>query len=101
MAVFMLLVELSQAVKAPLVGAGTYYTKCFDLIPQAISISMLNLMGMERGVLMAFHGMYTELRRKLKIKGCLGTWWQATNGILQGCPLSVIMINALTTTWKR
>ena len=36
-----------------------------------------------------------------KIKGCLGVWWAATNGVLQGCPLSVIVINALTTTCKR
>ena len=36
-----------------------------------------------------------------KIKGCLGAWWAAINGVLQGCPLSVIVINALTTTWKR
>ena len=26
---------------------------------------------------------------------------QATNGILQGCPLSVVFINMLTTVWKR
>ena len=35
-AVLTLLVELSQVLKAPLVGAGTDYTKCFDLIPKAI-----------------------------------------------------------------
>ena len=34
-------------------------------------------------------------------KGCLGAWWQATNGILQGCPLSVMVMKELTTTWKR
>ena len=43
-----LLVELSQVLKAPQVGAGTDYTKCFDLIPKAISVAMLDLMGMER-----------------------------------------------------
>ena len=46
-AVLMLLVELSQAPKAPLVGAGTDYTKCFDLIPKAIPVAMLHLMGTE------------------------------------------------------
>ena len=35
-AVLTLLVELSQVLKAPPVGAGTDYTKCFDLIPKAI-----------------------------------------------------------------
>ena len=62
-AVLTLLVELSQELKA-LVGAGTDYTKCFDLIPKAISVAMLDLMGMERGVLNAFHGMYSQLRGK-------------------------------------
>ena len=35
-----------------------------------------------------------------KIVRCLRAWWAATNGVLQGCLLSVIVINALTTTWK-
>ena len=34
---------------------------------------MLDLMGMERGVLNAFHGMYSQLRRKFKTKGCPGS----------------------------
>ena len=44
-AVLMLLVELSQALKALLVGAGTDYAECFDLIPKAISVAMPDLMG--------------------------------------------------------
>ena len=35
--------------------------------------------------------MYGQLVRAFK----LGSWWKATNGILQGCPLSSILINAL------
>ena len=100
-AVLTLLIELSHVLKTPLVGVGMDYTKCFDLIPQAISIAMLDIQGMEQGVLRAFHGMYSQLQRVFKIGGCLGAWWKATNGILQGCPMSVIVINALTSTWKR
>ena len=100
-AVLTLLIELSHVLKTPLVGVGTYYTKCFDLIPQAILIAMLDIQGMEKGVPRAFHGMYSQLQRVFKIGGCLGAWWKATNGILQGCPLSVIVINALMSTWKR
>ena len=81
----------------PTTGAGTDYTKCFNLIPQAISMVVLEEQGIDAGVLRAFQGMYSQLRRMFKIKGCLGAWWAATNGVLQGCPL----INALTTTWKR
>ena len=56
---------------------------------------------MALGTLRAARGMYRQLRRAFKVLGCLGEWGQATNGILQGCPLSVIFINMLTTVWKR
>ena len=36
----------------------------------------------------------------LKIAGALGYWWQATNGTLQGCPVSMILVNVFTTIWK-
>ena len=35
-----------------------------------------------------------------KRKGCLGAWSAARNGVLRGCLLGVIVINALTTMWK-
>ena len=60
-AVLTLLIELSHALKAPMVGARLDYTKCFDLVPQAISIEMLDIQGMEAGVLRAFHGIYKQL----------------------------------------
>ena len=70
--VLTLLVELAQVLNAPLVGAGTYYTKCFDLILRAISMALLELQGMYEGVLRAFRGMYGQLKHMFKIKGCLG-----------------------------
>ena len=54
-AVLMLLLEPSRALKGPVFGAGTNYTKCFVLTPKAISVAMLDLMGMDCGVLNAFH----------------------------------------------
>ena len=45
--------------------------------------------------------MYSSLRRSFKVLGCLGEPFAATNGILQGCPLSVIRINILTTIWMK
>ena len=44
--------------------------------------------------------MYKKLRLAFKIARAFGPWWQATNGILQGCSLLVIPINVLTTFWK-
>ena len=96
--VLTLLVELAQALKTPKMGASTDYTKCFDLILQAISMALMEEQGINEGVLQAFSAMYWQLRHIFKIKGFLGACWAAKNGVLQGCPLSVIV--ALTTTWK-
>ena len=49
-AVLTLLIELSHVMKTLLAGVGTEYTKCFDLIPQAIWIAMLDIQGMEKGL---------------------------------------------------
>ena len=45
--------------------------------------------------------MYGQLQRAFRFVGCLGEWSSATNGVLQGCPLSAVLINLLTTVWKR
>ena len=39
------------------------------------------------------YGMYQQPCEPLKLACSLGDWWRATNGILQGCPPSVIRIN--------
>ena len=70
-------------------GRSIDYVKCFDLIPQAVVLALALELGMD-----------PELRRAFKIAGAFGLWWQATDGILQGCPLSVIPVNVLTTIWK-
>ena len=99
-AVTQVLLELSRLKGWTLFGVNLDYVKCFDLIPQAVVLRVGQELGLEPGILRALAGMYRQLRRAFKVSGCLGSWWRATNGILQGCPLSVILINLLTTVWK-
>ena len=95
------LLELARITGLRVTGYGLDYKKCFDLVPQRIALRLAKEFGMNAGVLRAARAMYKQLRRAFKIAGCLGEWLRATNGILQGCPLSVIFINLLTTVWKR
>ena len=74
--------------------------KCFDLIPQAVVLRVAAELGMAPAVCRALGAMYRQLPRSFKIAGCLGLWWRTTNGILQGCPLSVILVNVLMGIWK-
>ena len=77
------------------------YVKCFDLIPQQIVLRVAIEQGMHAGTHKALAGMYEQLTCRFKIMGCLCSFFLATNGIVQGCPLNVILINLLTGVWKR
>ena len=95
------LIERAHLLKQALSGAGTDYVKCFDLIPQQISFRMAREFGLDPKPQAALEAMYQQLHRAFKINGALGSFFHATNGVLQGCAMSVLMINMLTTLWMR
>ena len=68
------------------------YAKTFVLAP-ALEL------GMDPGTCRGLGAMYKPLLWAFKI-ATLGCWWQASNGILQGCPLLVVVVNVLTTISK-
>ena len=95
-----MLIELHKLIKTVLHGFGLDYIKCFDLIPQSIVLHIALTQGMDLGTHRALTGVYHTLMRCFKIMGCCASFFGATNGILQGCPLSVILINLMTSVWK-
>ena len=94
------LLELCRLRGWAVVGMSIDYVKCFDLIPQAVVLALALELGMDPGTCCALGAMYKQPCRAFKIARAFSLWWQATNGILQGCPLSVILVNVLTTIWK-
>ena len=95
-----MLLELCRLRGWAVAGMSIDYVKCFGVIPQAVVLALALELGMDPGTCRALGTMYKQLRRAFKIAGAFGLWWHATNGILQGCPLSVILVNVLTTIWK-
>ena len=81
-------------------GFGLDYQKCFDMM-QLIVFALARAHGMHEDVLRPLQAMYKQLKRAFRFVGCLGSWFRATNGVLQGCPMSAVLINLLTTVWKR
>ena len=55
---------------------------------------LLEDLGLPDGIARAMKGMYRDLRRRFKLPAGLGKKFNATNGILQGCPLSIVFLNA-------
>ena len=76
-----------------------YYVKCFFLIPQGVVRTLALELAMDLGPWgpRALGAMHEQLRSALQVAGSLGSWWRATDGMVQGCPLSVILVNVLTT----
>ena len=57
---------------------------------------------LEPGILRALIGMYNGLTRRFKAgDGFVGVGFASTNGILQGCPISVILLNLFVSVWMR
>ena len=57
--------------------------------------------GLHPRVLQPLRGMYRELRRKFVMAGHARKEFVASNGVIQGCPLSVLLLNLLMNTWAR
>eukprot|EP00973_Karenia_brevis_P048622 6750232-Karenia_brevis.AAC.1 len=47
------------------------------------------------------HSMYSNLKRYFRIGQGIGECFHAVNGILKGCPVSVVLVNALMSVWAR
>ena len=87
--------EESQLDKSDMFGVVVDLAKAFDNVPLEITFQILEKLGMDSGVLKAFRGIYSQMQRRFKIQGYYGDSFVSTNGILQGRPISVMMLNAI------
>ncbi|KAJ9441747.1 RNA-directed DNA polymerase from mobile element jockey [Diplonema papillatum] len=71
------------------------FAKCFDRVPQGIVLRLAEEMGLDARILRPLRAVYRGMKRRFKLPLGVGSEFEVTNGILQGCPLSVILINAL------
>ena len=79
--------------------AGVSYDcrKAFDLVPIEIAIETMRIRGCHRYVLRSVQGLYKELQRVFRLHGAVGSWWKSYNGLVQGDPISMVMLNSLVT----
>ena len=91
------ILELCRLKGLAVAGMSINYVQSFDLIQQAVVLALALEPGMDLGVARPLGAMYKHLSWAIKVAGCLGTWWPATNGILHSWHLSVILLNVLTT----
>eukprot|EP00660_Eupelagonema_oceanica_P019407 gene19407-biopygen14683 len=86
----------------PFGGASLDSEKAFDRIPQGILMNLMEELGLHERLVAPLRAMYKGLRRRFQTTGAsVGEEFSATNGILQGCPISVICLNALIAVWAK
>ena len=83
------------------VAAGLSYDlrNCFDTVPINPSLNIFRQRGADSGVLRALTGFYDAHHKYFKIDGFYAKKFKAANGILQGCPLSMLLLVSMVTTW--
>lgn len=95
------LMELGVAIEdallggRPLYGLALDFSKCFDRVPRKLVLELMSELGMHEDILRPLRTMYASMTRRFKMSLGVGEEFEVTNGILQGCPISVILINAL------
>ena len=87
--------EQAIQAKTPAYGIAIDLSKAFDNIPIDITFAVCQKLGMDKKLFDALKGMYSQIKRRFKIGEFVGQCFKDTNGILQGCPLSVMLLNAL------
>ena len=78
-----------------LAGAALDFSKAFDNVPIAITLAVLKRLGLHERIFNPLLDTCAQLQRRFKIRGCLGSPFIATHGIMQGCPLSALLLNAI------
>ena len=71
------------------------FAKCFDSIPYSVIWSALRYYGCDPTLVNLLSHLYSHISRCFRYAGCLGSFWHATNGLLQGDPLSVVILNCV------
>ena len=57
--------------------------------------------GLHPRMLQPLRGMYRELRRRFVMAGHVRKEFIASTGVIQGCPLSLPLLNLFMNTWAR
>lgn len=82
-------------------GVAIDLAKAFDNIPIEVAFQVLQAFGIDDKLMRAIRGIYSQVKRRFKIGGYVGKPFTSTNGILQGCPVSVMLLNALMAVLHR
>lgn len=78
-------------------GVSYDFTKAFDLVPHDLLFAALQRRGCHWRIIRPLQHLYKHLHRVFRLRGSLSDWWDAANGLVQGCALSMVSLNSLVS----
>ena len=94
-------IEHASTTSTPIVGALLDYEKFFDRFHPNLVRGMMLKAGIPQGIAEQLHSLYCNLKRYVRVAGSYGAVIEQTNGIGQGCSLSIIIANLYVATLFR
>ena len=99
---FQVALDLEGASDDTLVGGLSFdLAKAFDRVPRELLGRILRKMALPCCVLQPYLAMLRTASRRYKLGVCLDQAQPVYGGILQGCPLSMIALNAIINIWLK
>ena len=87
---------IARQVDVHKVGVAMDATKCFDKVPWPAALQVCRVNAFPDQILRALFDMYLRQRRHTTLSGYIDhETWKLQKGILQGCPLSVLVLCTL------
>ena len=92
--------EACKEARSHLVGCKADVRKCFDSVSPTIAFSIWRHLGAPSGVLHVLQEFYTNQQRWMAVRGHYAAQpIVSTCSVLQGCPASPALLNAMMTVW--
>ena len=93
--------DIESAIRSRLLPGGLSYDfeKCFDSIPCQLAINILRMRGCDSKVCVALDSFYSQHQKIFNLDGHYDQPFIPANGIVQGCPLSMLILTSMVACW--
>ena len=93
--------DIEKAIRETYLPGGLSYDfeKTFDRVPFQLAINILRARGCDEKICRTLNNFYNGHNKLFKIDGHYDQPFIPTNGIIQRCPLSMLILTSLTACW--
>ena len=93
--------QLQQAQRNQLFAAGVSFdlAKCFDSVPITLALDIVQFRGAPPPIVNCVRSFYHHHSKYFKLDGHYMKPFKPANGLVQGCPLSMLIVSTLVGSW--